>query len=66
MAERARLTITVTSSRNNSTVQIRSNGAYKGLVTNSQDHTLTGLPLMGTVSESAFWLSVLPYVSGNV
>lgn len=66
MAVKARLVITVTSSRNNSTITIRSNGSYRGLITNTEEKDLTGLPLYGTASEAAFWTAVLPEVQSNV
>lgn len=66
MATRARLTITVTSSRNSSTVEIRSNGSYRGLTTNKEEKTITGLPLYGNATEEQFWTSVLGEVSTNV
>lgn len=66
MAVRARLTITVTSSRNNSKIEIRSSGSYRGLTTNEEEATLQDLPLFGTASEQAFWTSVLTEVQGNV
>jgi len=66
MAVRARLIVTVESSRNNSTIRIRSTGRYRGLVTNTEVKNLTGLPLYGTASESAFWQAVLPEVESNV
>lgn len=66
MAERAQLRVTVTSSRNQSTVTIRSVGKYRGLDTNGESKILTDLPLYGTVSESAFWTAVLEVVQSNV
>jgi hypothetical protein len=66
MADRARLVVTVTSTKTSSTVQVTSTGRYKGLDTNTEDVALTGLPVMTTASESAFWTAVLPYVQSNV
>jgi hypothetical protein len=66
MAERAQLRITVTNSRNASTVNIRSVGRYRGLDTNGEAKILTDLPVYGTVSESAFWTAVLEVVQSNV
>lgn len=66
MAARAELRITVTSSRNTSTVRIRSVGSYRGLATNGEQQLLQDLPLFGTMSESAFWTAVLSQVSADV
>ena len=66
MADRAQLRITVTSSRNASTVTVRSVGKYRGLVTNEEQVMLTDLPLYGTASESAFWMAVLAEVQSHV
>lgn len=66
MASRARLTITVTKSQTSTNVTIRSSGKYAGLITNEEAANLTGLPLMTTASESAFWTAILPYVQSNV
>lgn len=66
MAERAQLRISVTSSRNQSTVTIRSVGRYRGLDTNEENKILADLPLYGTVSETVFWTAVLEVVASNV
>jgi hypothetical protein len=66
MAPRAELRITVTSSRNASTIRIRSVGSYRGLTTNQENVGLVDQPLFGTASEEAFWTSVLAVVAPNV
>lgn len=66
MAVRARLVITVTSSRNNSSISIRSTGQYRGLTTNGEEGNLNSLPLFTTASENAFWTAVLAEVEQNV
>jgi|HubBroStandDraft_1064217.scaffolds.fasta_scaffold1194031_1 hypothetical protein len=66
MADSAKLTITVTSTKTTSTVAIRSAGRYKGLNTNTEDVLLSELPVFGNESESAFWTAVLAKVQGNV
>lgn len=66
MANKSELRITVTSSRNASTVRLRSVGRYRGLSTNTITATLTGLPLFTTASESAFWTAVLAQIAPDV
>ena len=66
MANKSELRITVTSSRNFSTVKIRSVGRYRGLSTNTLSTTLTGLPLFTTANEDAFWTAVLAQIAPDV
>ena len=66
MAERAELRVRVTSSRNATTVTIRSVGRYRSLATNEENVILLDQPVFGNATESAFWNAVLPVVQANV
>lgn len=66
MANQSQLRVTVTSSRNASTIRVRSVGRYRGLSTNTTDVTLQGQPLFTTASESAFWTAVLAAIAPDV
>ncbi len=66
MATRAKLAITVTSSRSASVVTISTNGKYISLPVNSINQRLTNQPVQPTASVEVFWLSVLAIVQAAI
>lgn len=66
MATRSRLVITVTSTRGSSNIQVSSKGRYISMDTNGIDTYLTGQPIFGTLSETAYWTAVLAAVASSV
>lgn len=66
MATISRITVTVTSSRGASTVNISTNGRYVSFPTRGYNRSLTGQPIQPTTSLGAYWLSALAIVMANL
>jgi hypothetical protein len=66
MAQRARMSLTVTSSRTAAAVRVSTIGSYKGLPVNTVDAVLTDQPLFSNADAKTFWLGVLAVVQAYV
>jgi hypothetical protein len=66
MASRAKITITVGSSRGASTIAVSSKGRYVSTDVNGFQRELTGQPIQPTSTQAAFWLAVLNTVVNNL
>jgi hypothetical protein len=66
MANQAKLTIRVTSSRGASNIAYSTTGRYISLPTNGITDTMPRQPIQPTSSAKAFWLSVLAVVTAEV
>lgn len=66
MATRARMRITVTSTRGASQVNISTQGRYVSLDVNKYGLYLPSEPIQPTASQQAFWLSVLAIATAAV
>lgn len=66
MAARAKLVLTVGSSRGASTLNISSSGAYISLRVNDVNVWLPRQPVQPTTSSKAFWASVLAEATAAV
>jgi hypothetical protein len=66
MANQAKMTVRVTSSRGASNVQFSTAGGYISLPTNGINVSLPRQPVQPTSSAKAFWQSVLVIVTAQV
>lgn len=66
MAARAKLTITVTASRNYSTVSYSTGGTYKALTVGDVGDLMQLQPTFTTSGSKAFWEAVLPLVLADI
>jgi hypothetical protein len=66
MANQAKMTVRVTSSRGASNINFSTAGAYISLSTNGISESLPRSPIQPTSSAKAFWLSVLAIVTSQV
>jgi hypothetical protein len=66
MANQAKMTVRVTSSRGASNVQFSTAGAYISLPTNGITASMPRQPVQPTSSAKAFWQSVLAIVTAEV
>lgn len=66
MAEVAKLTVRVTSSRTSSVVRISTTGRYISTPVNTVDIAATGQPIFTNASAKAFWQAALVAVSAEI
>jgi len=66
MATRARMTLTVTSTRGATQVTITSVGRYVSTDVNKYSIYLPSEPLQPTATQAAFWLSILDIASAYI
>lgn len=66
MAEIAKLTVRVTSSRTASVVRTSTTGRYISTPVNTIDLTATGQPIYTNASAKAFWEAVLATVQAEI
>ena len=66
MASQAKLTVRVKSSRGASRIEYSTGGRYVSFNADGYERYLTGQPILGTASLSAFWLAVLAIVQADI
>lgn len=66
MAARAKLTITVTASRNYSTIRYSTGGTYRSLIVGDVQDDMQLQPTFTTSGSKAFWEAVLPLVQADI
>lgn len=66
MAARAKLTITVTASRNYSTISYSTGGTYKSLIVGDVQDLMNLQPVLTTSGSKAFWEAALPLVLADI
>lgn len=66
MARPAKLVISVSSTRNSSTVTYSSHGIYRSFVVNNVRNTIKPAPVFGTGSSKAFWETIIQAVNADI